>query len=58
MDRNSIIGFVLIFLILIVWNQFFFQPYVDEQNAKKTQQDSLAHVTQENVTINFHIKYQ
>ena len=50
MDRNSIIGFVLIFLILIVWNQFFFQPYVDQQNAKKTQQDSLAHVTQENVT--------
>ena len=44
MDRNSIIGFILIFVILIVWNQYFFQPYIDKENTKKVLQDSLARV--------------
>ena len=55
MDRNSIIGFILIFVILIVWNQYFFQPYIDKENTKKVLQDSLARVgnisTESNETI-------
>lgn len=46
MDRNTIIGFLLIFLILIGWNKFFFEPYVQQENAKKALKDSLSVVTQ------------
>ncbi|HJW31322.1 MAG TPA: hypothetical protein VJ508_18970, partial [Saprospiraceae bacterium] len=42
MERNHIIGFVLIFGLLVVWI-FFNQPSKDQMAAMKHRQDSLNH---------------
>lgn len=41
MDRNQIIGILLIVAVLFVWNQYFFQPEMEEQKRKLHLQDSL-----------------
>lgn len=41
MDRNTIIGFVLIFLLLIVWQRFM-TPSAEELEQQKRVQDSIA----------------
>ena len=46
MDRNSIIGIVLIAAILIVWSVVF-SPNKKEMEERKRQQDSLALVLQQ-----------
>lgn len=43
MDKNSIIGIVLIFLLFIVWQQFF-APSPEELAVERARQDSLAQV--------------
>ncbi|MBK9108290.1 MAG: membrane protein insertase YidC [Saprospiraceae bacterium] len=42
MDRNQIIGIVLIIAVLFVWNQYFFQPELEEQKQRQHVQDSIA----------------
>ncbi|MDX1943132.1 MAG: membrane protein insertase YidC [Saprospiraceae bacterium] len=50
MDKNTIIGIVLIFVLLIVWQQFFLAPTSKKQaEAQKRAQDSLA-LVQKNQT--------
>jgi YidC/Oxa1 family membrane protein insertase len=53
MDRNTIIGFILIFAVIMVWNQFFFQPEMEAAKIKQHQQDSLKALTESipNTTI-------
>lgn len=47
MDKNTIIGIVLIFVLLIVWQQFFLAPTSKKQaEAQKRIQDSLALIEQ------------
>ncbi len=46
MDRNTIIGLTLIFILFIVWQQFV-SPTAEEIEAEQRQQDSLAMVEQE-----------
>jgi YidC/Oxa1 family membrane protein insertase len=41
MERNHIIGIILIIAVLFVWNHFFFQPEMQEQMRKKQSQDSI-----------------
>ncbi len=41
MDRNHIIGIILIIAVLFLWNQFFFQPEMQEQMKAKRAKDSL-----------------
>ncbi len=41
MDRNHIIGIVLIIAVLFLWNQFFFQPEMQEQMKEKRAKDSI-----------------
>ncbi|MBK9722086.1 MAG: membrane protein insertase YidC [Saprospiraceae bacterium] len=40
MERNHIVGILLIIAVLFLWNQFFFQPEMQEQLKLKTQTDS------------------
>ncbi|HRG68779.1 MAG: membrane protein insertase YidC [Saprospiraceae bacterium] len=42
MERNHIIGILLIIAVLFLWNQYFFQPEMQEQLRKKQNQDSLS----------------
>lgn len=42
MDRNQIIGIVLIIAVLFVWNEYFFQPELEEQKQRQHVQDSIA----------------
>ncbi len=42
MERNHIIGILLIIAVLFLWNQFFFQPEMQEQMKQKREQDSIA----------------
>ena len=41
MDRNQIIGILLIIAVLFLWNLFFIQPEMEEQRRKIHLQDSL-----------------
>ncbi|MCB0633981.1 MAG: membrane protein insertase YidC, partial [Lewinella sp.] len=41
MDKNTVIGFVLIFLLLVVWQQFN-APTPEEMELEKLRQDSIA----------------
>ncbi len=45
MDRNTIIGLTLIFILFIVWQQFI-RPAPEEQEAAQARRDSLAAVQQ------------
>ncbi len=51
MDRNHIIGIILIIAVLFLWNQFFFQPEMQEQLRKKQAQDSISLIQQPGDTI-------
>ena len=42
MERNHIIGFVLIFAILMLWSEFFFKPSMVEKANEKRFADSMA----------------
>ncbi|MDQ3142855.1 MAG: membrane protein insertase YidC [Bacteroidota bacterium] len=42
MDRNTIIGFILIFAVLVIWNQFVFEPGIKESKRNTELQDSIA----------------
>lgn len=46
MDRNTIIGLTLIFILFIVWQQFV-SPSAEEMEAEQRRQDSLAMVEQQ-----------
>ncbi|NOT37820.1 MAG: membrane protein insertase YidC [Saprospiraceae bacterium] len=41
MDRNHIIGFVLILLVMLGWSELYLKPQMDEQARQKKTQDSL-----------------
>ncbi len=41
MERNQIIGVILIIAVLFLWNQYFFQPEMQEQARKKRERDSI-----------------
>lgn len=41
MDRNHIIGFVLILVVMLGWSQFFIKPQMEKQAIEKKLQDSL-----------------
>lgn len=43
MDRNQVVGIVLIFLLFIVWQQFF-APSPEQLEAERMRQDSLAQI--------------
>lgn len=45
MERNHIIGILLIIAVLFLWNQYFFQPEMQEQLRKKQNQDSISQLT-------------
>jgi len=42
MERNHIIGILLIIAVLFLWNQFFFAPEMEKQQQLKRVQDSIA----------------
>ncbi|MBK7811476.1 MAG: membrane protein insertase YidC [Saprospiraceae bacterium] len=42
MERNHIIGFVLIFAVLFMWSEFFYKPTVVKKAQEKKMADSLA----------------
>jgi len=42
MERNHIIGFVLIFAVLFMWSEFFYKPTVVQKAREKKMADSLA----------------
>jgi len=46
MDKNQVIGIVLIFALLMVWQQFF-APSPEELEAEQRRQDSIANVEQQ-----------
>ena len=46
MDRNTIIGFVLIFILFVGFNHFFWQPEMEAAKQKKIYEDSLKQVQQ------------
>lgn len=46
MDKNQVIGIVLIFSLLMVWQQFF-APSPEELEAEQRRQDSIANIEQQ-----------
>lgn len=46
MERNHIIGILLIIAVLFLWNQYFFQPEMEEQMRQKKMQDSISQIQQ------------
>ena len=52
MERNHIIGIVLIIAVLFLWNQFFFQPEMQEQARKKKESDSIELIQKSAVSEN------
>lgn len=41
MDRNHIIGFLLILVVMLGWSEFFLKPQMEEQARQKKLQDSI-----------------
>ncbi len=50
MERNHIIGILLIIAVLFIWNQYFFQPEMEQQRRKMHEQDSIAQIDKKEET--------
>ncbi len=50
MERNHIIGILLIIAVLFIWNQYFFQPEMEQQRRKMHEQDSIAQLEKKEMT--------
>lgn len=50
MDRNQIIGFVLILLVMLGWSEFYIKPKMEQEALVKRTEDSLKRKLQESPT--------
>ncbi|MFN8281558.1 MAG: membrane protein insertase YidC [Saprospiraceae bacterium] len=50
MDRNQIIGFVLILLVMLGWSEFYIKPKMEQEALVKRTEDSLKRIPQESRT--------